>query len=186
MPPPLHTSRLVLRRWTEEDRAPFADLNADPEVARWLAGAIDRAASDALVERCEAAWERDGFGLFAVGVVDGPPFIGFVGLAVPGFDAPFMPAVEIGWRLARSSWGNGYATEGATAVLAFAFDEVGLDELVSFTADENRASRAVMERLGMHRDPADDFDHPNLAVDHPLVHHVLYRLTASEWRRSRR
>jgi RimJ/RimL family protein N-acetyltransferase len=105
-------------------------------------------------------------------------FIGFAGLAVPEFEAHFTPAVEIGWRLARSAWGKGYATEAARAALDFGFEEVGLAEVVSFTVPANRRSRAVMERIGMSRDPQDDFDHPGLPVGHPQRPHVLYRLAA--------
>ncbi|MEM9035893.1 MAG: GNAT family N-acetyltransferase [Actinomycetota bacterium] len=181
----LLSDRLLLRRWREGDREPFAQINGDPEVGRWLAGTLDRAASDALLDRIEASWERDGFGLFAVEVVGGPSLIGFVGLSSPSFDAHFTPAVEIGWRLSPAAWGRGYATEGALKVLEFGFDAVGLDEVVSFTTVTNTASTKVMERIGLHRDPADDFDHP--ALDgHPLQPHVLYRLAASEWREGRR
>lgn len=182
----LRTRRLRLRRWCDADRAPFAEINADPEVGRWLSGTLDRTASDAFVDRIEAGWERDGFGLFAVEVVDGPPLVGFVGLLRPNFDAHFTPAVEIGWRLSPAVWRRGYATEGAEAVVRFAFDDVGLGEVVSFTAVGNSASRRVMERIGLRHDPADDFDHPRLAEDHPLRRHVLYRLAAAEWRAARR
>jgi ribosomal-protein-alanine N-acetyltransferase len=180
------TDRLLLRRWRDADRVPFAELNGDPEVGRWLGGTLDRAGSDALVDRIEAAWERDGFGLFAVEVVDGEPLVGFVGLSRPSFEAHFTPAVEIGWRLSPAVWGRGYATEGARAVLALAFGELGLDEVVSFTAVGNASSRRVMERIGLHHDPADDFDHPRLAEGHPLRRHVLYRLAASGWGPSHR
>ena len=124
----------------------------------------------------ENHFDQHGFGLWAVGVVDGASFIGFVGVSVVPFDAHFTPAVEVGWRLAREHWGRGYATEGARAALAFAFGDVGLAEVVSFTAVANRRSRAVMERLGMTHDPVDDFDHPRLAPDSPILRHVLYRL----------
>jgi ribosomal-protein-alanine N-acetyltransferase len=103
-------------------------------------------------------------------------FVGFTGLAVTEFEAHFTPAVEVGWRLARSAWGNGYATEAARAALSFGFEEAGLNEVVSFTAPANRRSRAVMERIGMSRDPRDDFDHPGLPGGHPLRPHVLYRV----------
>jgi RimJ/RimL family protein N-acetyltransferase len=136
-------------------------------------GVLTRAESDALVERIEAHFERHGFGLWAVEVVDQVPFIGFVGLAVPSFEAHFTPCVEVGWRLATEFWGRGYATEAARACAAFAFEHAGLDSIVSMTVPENRRSRRVMERLGMTRDPADDFDHPT-QQDHRR--HVLYRL----------
>jgi len=177
----MRTDRLVLRRWRDEDLEPFAALNADAEVMRHFPKMLTRAESDAFVDRIEAAFVADGFGLWAVEVVDGAPFIGFIGLARPNFDAPFTPAVEVGWRLAQSSWGHGYATEGARAALAVAFDEVGLDEVVSMTSTGNTRSQRVMQKLGMYRDPADDFDHPNIAGG-PLKRHILYRLSARDWR----
>jgi ribosomal-protein-alanine N-acetyltransferase len=167
---------LVLRGWRPSDLDPFAALNADPEVTKFLPGPLTRDESAAMIDRIDAHFAEHGFGLWAVEVVDGPPLIGFVGLAVPRFTAPFTPCVEVGWRLARDGWGHGYATEAATEAIAFGFGPVGLDEIVSFTAVDNLASRAVMERLGMRRDPADDFDHPSLPEGHWLRRHVLYRL----------
>ena len=128
-----------------------------------------------MVDRIEAGFAADGFGLWAVEVAGGPPFIGFVGLAVPRFEAHFTPAVEVGWRLAREHWGRGYATEAARAALDYGFGTVGLEEVVSLTVPANTRSIAVMERLGMTRDPADDFDHPRLPEGHRLRRHVLYR-----------
>lgn len=168
-----------MRGWREADRAPFAALNADPEVVRHLPGALARAESDAMIDRIEAAFATHGFGLWAVEVEGGAPFIGFVGLSVPSFHAPFTPCVEVGWRLAREAWGQGYATEAAAAALDHGFG-AGLDEILSFTVPENLRSRAVMVRLGMRRDPSDDFDHPRLPEGHPLRRHVLYRITRSE------
>ena len=172
----IQTSRLLLRPWRVEDLVPFAALNADPRVMTHFPGALDRAASDALAADIQADLEANGFGLWAVEVPGIAPFIGFVGATEPDFDAPFMPAVEIGWRLACDRWGQGYATEAARAVVAHAFGQLGLGELLSFTVPANRRSRAVMERLGMTRSAADDFDHPKLPVGHPLRRHVLYRL----------
>jgi RimJ/RimL family protein N-acetyltransferase len=134
--------------------------------------------SAAMVGRIEAHFDRHGFGLWAVEVSGRTPFIGFVGLAVPSFDAHFTPCVEVGWRLAVHAWGHGYATEAAGAALAFGFDSAGLSEIVSMTVPDNSRSRRVMERLGMMRDPADDFDHPAQGR-----RHVLYRLRASDYRR---
>jgi RimJ/RimL family protein N-acetyltransferase len=176
----LRTARLMLRRWRPEDREPFAVLNADPEVVAYLNGALSRAQSDELVDRIEAGFEHYGFGLWAVEVRAGSEFIGFAGLARPPFEAHFTPAVEVGWRLARSAWGNGYATEAGRAALAFGFEQAGLTEIVSMTAVGNRRSRAVMERLGMRRDPADDFEHPNVPAGSPLRPHVLYRIGGDE------
>jgi RimJ/RimL family protein N-acetyltransferase len=172
----LRTARLLLRQWRDSDLEPFAALNADPEVMRHFPSVLTRAESDALALGARALISSRGWGLWAVEVVEGARFIGFVGLAQPRFDAHFTPAVEIGWRLAREHWGSGYATEGARAVVATAFDELGLDELVSFTTVANAASRRVMERLEMTHDPADDFEHPLLAPGHPQRPHVLYRL----------
>ena len=174
--PDLGTPRLLLRRWRAGDRAPFASLNADPVVMEHFPAPLDRRASDALVEAIEAGFERHGFGLWALESSEGGEFLGFTGLAVPTFEAHFTPAVEIGWRLARSAWGCGYATEAARAALEFGFEQAGLAEIVSFTAASNRRSRAVMERLGMSHDPGDDFDHPALPPGHPLAPHVLYRI----------
>lgn len=172
--------RLVLRAWRDSDLGPFAALNADPEVMRWLGGPQPRARSDELAERIRR--EMDAFGLWAVEVPGVSEFIGFVGLQVPGFDAEFTPCVEVGWRLARAHWGRGYATEAATASLDFAFGELGLDEIVSFTVVGNVRSRRVMERLGMRE--AGEFDHPKVPVGHELERHVLYRIDAGAWARS--
>ena len=174
--PTLTTERLRLRRWRPEDREPFAALNADPETMRFFPSTLTRAESDAMVERIEQRFERDGFGLWAVEVPGQVPFAGFVGLMPVPFEAAFTPAVEVGWRLARDCWGRGYATEAARAAVRFGFDEAGLTEIVSMTAAVNRPSRAVMERIGMHRDPADDFVNPRIPADHRLQPHVLYRL----------
>ena len=171
----LRTERLLLRRWREEDRAPFAALNSDPEVMRWFPAPLSRRESDALADRIQADLERDGWGLWALEQRWSGRFLGFTGLARPGFEAHFTPAVEIGWRLARSAWGSGFATEAARAATAFAFEALALDEVVAFTAEGNAPSRAVMRRLGMSHDAADDFDHPALPPSDPLRRHVLYR-----------
>ena len=174
--PQLRTDRLLLRGWRPEDLEPFAELNADREVMRHYPAPLDREQSDALAEQSGRSIAGRGWGLWAVEVIDGAPFVGFVGLAVPGFDAPFMPAVEVGWRLARPFWGHGYATEAARAAVAYGFDELALDEIVSFTTGANERSQRVMERLGMRRDPTGDFEHPRMPVGHRLRPHLLYRL----------
>ncbi len=171
----LSTERLLLRGWRPGDRAPFAALNADPEVMRHFASTLTREASDALAERIEAALGREGWGFWALEVRATGEFIGFTGLGVPPFQAPFMPAVEIGWRLSRAAWGAGYATEAARAAAAFGFEHLALDEIVAFAVTGNARSRAVMRRLGMRHDPAGDFDHP-LVDDERVRRHVLYRL----------
>lgn len=179
--PELETQRLRLRAWRREDRAPFAALNGDAEVMAFMPKALTRPESDALVDRIEAHFTEHGFGLWAVETRAEAAFVGFVGLSVPRFAAPFSPAVEVGWRLARAQWGNGYATEAAAAALDFAFERVGLDEVVSFTVPANARSRRVMERLGMVQDRQGDFDHPRLPEGHPLRRHVLYRLSRPRW-----
>jgi RimJ/RimL family protein N-acetyltransferase len=177
----LTTERLLLRSWKDSDRAPYAALNADPEVMEHFLAPLTRAESDAMIDRVSAFLEEHGFGLWAVEVRGTGQFIGFVGLAIPTFEAPFLPGVEIGWRLAKDAWGNGYATEGARAVLAHAFGPVGLAEVLSFTATTNKPSQRVMERIGMTHDEAGDFDHPRLPDGHPLQRHVLYRINRAQW-----
>ena len=180
--PPVHeltTERLLLRAWRPEDRTPFAALNADPEVMLHFPSLLSRRESDALADRIEDHFEREGWGLWAMEERSTGAFLGFTGLARPVFDAPFMPAVEIGWRLARATWGKGYASEASRASATFAFDVIALDEIISMAVVANARSIAVMERLGMHRDPAEDFDHPLVAAPH-LRRHVLYRLTATD------
>lgn len=160
-------------------------MNADPRVMEFLPKALDRAESDAMAGRIIEGLERDGFGLWAVevpGVVD---FIGYVGLNVPKFEAHFTPCVEIGWRLAYEHWGRGYATEAARAALEFAFARLRLNEVVSFTVPANLRSMRVMQRLGMKRNPTEDFDHPKLPEGDRLRRHVLYRMPRSQWERSR-
>lgn len=177
----IHTERLILRHWTAADRAPFAEMNADPEVMRWFPATLSRAESDALADRIDGHFDAHAWGLWALEVADTGEFAGFTGLARPRFEAHFTPAVEIGWRLPRWAWGRGYATEAARAGLAYAFGTLELDEVVSFTPAGNRPSRAVMERLGMLHDPAGDFDHPMIDPAHPLRRCVLYRLRRDQY-----
>ena len=183
--PELRTGRLLLRAWRESDRAPFAELNADAVVMEHFPSTLDRATSDAMVDRILDRWAAGRPSLWAIEVPGEAEFIGFVGLLEPSFDAAFTPCVEIGWRIAAPFWGRGYAPEAARAALAHGFDRLGLDEIVSFTVPANVNSRRVMEKLGMHHEPRDDFDHPNLPDGDPLRRHVLYRLAASEWRADR-
>ena len=172
----MRTARLVMREWREGDREPFAELNADPTVMRHFRSTMSREQSDGFVDKIEAGFAERGWGLWAL-EADGA-FIGYTGLQPVSFDAHFTPATEIGWRLARGAWGHGYASEAARAAAAFAFTELELDELVSFTTAANARSRAVMDRIGMAHDPADDFDHPALPEGHVQRPHVLYRLSA--------
>jgi RimJ/RimL family protein N-acetyltransferase len=174
----LRTDRLVLRRWRDSDLAPWAAMNADPQVREHLGDLLTREQSDASVARFEADFDRRGFGWWAVEVRATGEFIGFAGLDELDEDIPFT-GVEIGWRLARPAWGRGYATEAARAVLAHAFDTLGLAEVLAVTTAANVRSQAVMRRLGMTRDPADDFDDPT-APPGPLRPSVLFRITRDQ------
>ena len=174
--PVLRTERLMLREWRDSDRIPFAELNADPDVMQFMPKRLNQDESDALAQRIKDHFLQNGFGWWAVEVVGGESFIGFVGLSIPRFSASFTPCVEVGWRLARHAWGNGYATEAARSAVRFGFEELHLNEIVSFTVPHNVRSRRVMERLGMTHNPAEDFEHPLLPDGDPLRRHVLYRL----------
>lgn len=184
-PPPaptIDTERLRLRMWRDEDRAPFAAINANPDVMAFLQGTLSREDSDAFVDRIEATWRREGWGLWAVEIPGGADFIGYVGL----WPAHFLDGesrVEVGWRLARAHWGHGYATEAARAALRFGFTQVGLPEIISFTVPQNLRSVRVMERIGLVRDQAGDFDHPRVdPARYPqLVRHLLYRISRQAW-----
>jgi ribosomal-protein-alanine N-acetyltransferase len=178
----LSGERVTLRPWRDEDRAAFAAMNADERVMEFFPKLLSRAESDTSADSIQAHFARHGFGLWAVEVPGIAPFIGFTGLAVPRFTAAFTPCVEIGWRLAVEHWGKGYATEAARLALAYGFETAGLADIVSFTTVANLRSRAVMERLGMRHDPADDFDHPSLPDGHPLRRHVLYRIGSTRSR----
>jgi RimJ/RimL family protein N-acetyltransferase len=156
-------------------------MNADVRVMEFFPSRLSRAESDTMVDYIEAHFSERGFGLWAIEVPDVAPFIGFTGLAVPRFSAHFTPCVEVGWRLAFAHWGHGYATEAARLALGYGFGTLALSDVVSFTSTTNHRSRAVMERLGMRRDPADDFDHPAVPEGHPLRRHVLYRLGSGSY-----
>lgn len=174
----LHTKRLILRPWKDSDLPLFAALNADPRVMEYFPAILSRQESNALASKICEAFGRQGWGFWAVEVPHVAEFIGFIGLAKPSFEAHFMPAVEVGWRLAFEHWGKGYATEGAKAALAYGFDALKLNEIVSFTPTQNTRSRSVMEKLGMQHDPKDDFNHPKLPEGHSLQRFVLYRISA--------
>ena len=177
------TRRLLLRRWSEADREPFAAMNADGAVMEHLQGLMSRAASDAFVDRIEEQWDKAGWGLWAVEVPEVAPFIGYVGLW-PADYVNGSPMVEVGWRLARTHWGHGYASEAARESLRFGFDGLALPEIVSFTVPQNERSWRVMERIGLRRDPSGDFDHPRVdpLVYPQLVRHVFYRLSRAGWK----
>jgi RimJ/RimL family protein N-acetyltransferase len=179
--PQLKTARLLLRRWRAGDLAALAAINADPAVMEFMPRTLSVAESEVSIERFEACFDANGYGLWAVEVTGhrpgNAPCIGFVGLTPVDIDVAFAPAVEIGWRLARRCWGRGLATEAALAAVSFGFQECDLTEIVSFTAERNVRSRGVMARLGMRHDPREDFGHPLLEVHDPLRRHVLYRLS---------
>jgi RimJ/RimL family protein N-acetyltransferase len=181
--PTLTTARLVLRPWRDEDLEPFAALNADPRVMEYFAKCLTREESAARIAAIRAHFDEHGFGKWAVEAPGVAPLVGIVGLAVPKEELPFNPCVEIGWRLAAEHWGRGYATEAARAALDFGFHSLGLNEIVAFTVPANARSRGVMERLGMTRDPAGDFDHPMVPPGHPVRRHVLYRLRRTQFDR---
>ncbi len=183
MSPRIETERLILRPLEDADRTPLADLNADPEVMRWFPARLTRAESDTQFDRLRERAAETGICFQAVEAKDGPRFAGFVGLSHVAFEPFDPPAVEIGWRLSRDAWSKGWATEAARAWLAYGFEEMGLDEIVSFTVPGNSRSRAVMERLGMRRDEDGDFEMPTIPPGHPMRRHVLYRLSAEDWRK---
>lgn len=177
----LRTGRMRLRTWRPEDRLPYAALNADPVVMEHFEAPLTRAQSDAHVDHIEARFAEHGWGLWAAERLDTDTFMGFIGLSIPGFEAPFLPGVEVGWRLAQEHWGMGFAPEGALEALRFAFDELGLAEVLSFTTVANAKSRRVMEKIGLVHHPEDDFDHPNVAEDSPIRPHVVYRITRADY-----
>ncbi len=172
----LHTERLLLRRWRETDREAFHALNVDPLVMATIGPVMNRAESDAFMDRIEQRFHEHGFGLWCV-EHDGDA-IGFTGFMAPWF----REGVEIGWRIRADRWGNGYATEAATECLRHGFDDLGFPEVISFTAAINVRSRRVMEKLGLEYDPSEDFDHPSVPEGSPLREHVLYRITAAQYR----
>jgi RimJ/RimL family protein N-acetyltransferase len=177
----LSSGRVCLRRWRDEDREAFAAMNSDARVMEFFRSSLSRIESDAMVDGIEKHFSEHDFGLWAIEVPGVAPFIGFAGLTRARFRAHFTPCVEVGWRLAFEHWRHGYATEAARLALGYGFGILALSEVVSFTSATNHRSRAVMERLGMRRDPADDFDHPALPESHPLRRHVLYRLGSDSY-----
>jgi RimJ/RimL family protein N-acetyltransferase len=178
------TERLRLRQWIESDREPFARLCADPQVMEFYPNILDRAASDAMVDRLQALISDRGWGLWALELKADIKFIGYVGLHIPTANLPCSPCVEIGWRLALPYWGKGYASEAARDVLKVGFDRINLPEIVSFTATLNRRSYTLMERLGMIREP-ETFEHPIVPEGHRLREHYLYRLSREQWQLDR-
>lgn len=177
----IETSRLVLRHWKPEDRAPFAAMNSDPEVMRYFASVLTREQSEMFLDRIVDHEREHGFTFWAAELRETGEFAGMIGLARISWQEFFTPAVEIGWRVPKKLWNRGLATEGASAVLAHGFEKLGLDRIVAFTYEGNRPSERVMEKLGMER--LGGFNHPRLGVDHPLSRHVVYEAKASTWLR---
>ena len=175
----VRTDRLLMRRWRDSDRNPFAALNGDPETLKFFPATLDRAASDALVDRIEKHFEQQGFGLWALEVTGTGEFIGFTGLSPLPEGVPGAGGMEIGWRLAKHAWHHGYATEAARAALTVAFDGAGLTEVWSMTAVLNEPSQAVMRRIGLTE--VARFEHPRVAAGDPLRSHVMYHLARADW-----
>jgi len=174
------TKRLILKTWKEQDLDSMSAINQDPLVCEFLLKIGNRAATKTLIRRFMNHYKKYGFTAYAVELKSNGEFIGFVGLLVTSFEAHFTPAVEIAWRLDSKCWGKGYATEAAKAIIDFSFTTLKLEEVVSFTVENNIRSRRVMEKIGMHHNPHDDFNHPKLSKNSPLCRHVLYRLSRRE------
>jgi RimJ/RimL family protein N-acetyltransferase len=174
--PIIETPRLILRGWRDEDAEPWIAMNADPRVMEFFQSTLSRAQAEADLAKMRAEFERDGYGWWVVELKESRQFIGVVALVQLTFEAHFTPATEIGWRFTFEAWRKGYATEAATAVMQFAFETRGCDEVVSVTSQLNLRSQRVMRRIGMTRNPADDFQHPRVEEGHRLRPHVLYRL----------
>jgi RimJ/RimL family protein N-acetyltransferase len=175
------TPRLLLRPWRDDDREPFAAMSADPGVMEHFPAVLDRAASDRVIDRLRAHFAERGYGFWAVEAPGVAPFVGLVGLLHQTYAAPWTPGIEIGWRIARPHWGQGYAPEAAAEALRIGFADLGADEIVAITVATNAKSRRVMTKLGMAHDEAGDFDHPELPADSPLRRHILYRMRREDW-----
>ena len=176
----LRSPRTLLRAWKDSDLPAWVAMNADPAVRRYFPALHTKEQALAEAARIRANMAQRGWGAWALQIPGELEFAGFVGLHVPAFEAPFIPAVEIGWRLRREAWGRGWASEAAASAAAFGFNVLGLQELVSYTVPHNEPSRRVMQRIGMSHDVADDFDHPGLDSGHPMRRHVLYRLRQAD------
>lgn len=173
----IETDRLILRNWQEEDKKPYWLMNQDPAVLEFLLGPLSMQQVEEFITNMKRQMQERNYTLFAACIKDTKKFIGFIGLNYTDFKADFTPATEIGWRLDSKYWGKGFATEGAKAVLKYGFEQIGLKEIVSFTALENIRSRRVMEKIGLIQDKKGIFAHPKLSKDHKLSEHVLYRLS---------
>lgn len=178
-----NTERLAFRVWQDQHRAPFAALNSDPEVMRYFPALVSAEQTNASIDMWRSQFEERGWSNWAVERKETGELIGFIGLSIPKRQLPFSPCVEIGWRLKRSAWGKGYATEGAKACLRIGFERLGLTEIVSFTTLTNLPSRRVMERIGMTNSNA-DFEHPAVPEGNPLRPHCLYKISQAQWAQS--
>jgi RimJ/RimL family protein N-acetyltransferase len=176
----INTPRLKLRQWQAADYAPFAAMGADPIVMECFPALLTVDQSNAMVDTIQAKIVHQGWGWWAVEILETGAFAGFVGLNRPGYPLPFAPCIEVGWRLDKAFWGKGYATEAGNAALEFGFNTLKLDEIVSFTAVPNVRSQAVMQRLGM-RNTGENFDHPLVPEGDRLREHVLYKITRAQW-----
>ena len=179
----LQTRRLKLRQWQAQDRTPFARINADPQVMAYYPEPLSELQSNMMMDKITALINEKGWGFWAVETIEDKQFIGFVGLHEPTARLPVSPCVEIGWRLAKTSWGRGYATEGANAALYLAFEHLKIDTIYSFTSLGNKRSKAVMQRIHMH-DTFCNFEHPAIPENHPLREHVLYKITHEQWQQT--
>lgn len=177
----IETARLILRHWRADDGAPLTLINQDPQVMEHLPKRLTPAETRAMIQSINHCIEQRGFGLWAVALKQSGVLIGFIGLSIPAFAAAFTPGVEIAWRLSAAHWGQGYATEGAKAALAYGFTKLSLQEIVAFTIPENQRSLRVMQQIGMQRDHQGDFAHPKFPRDHRLSRHLLYRIQRSDW-----
>lgn len=175
----IETPRLILRQWEQKDYEPYTSLNCDPEVMKYFPSVKSPDETLAQIKRISEAIGRHGYGFWAVERKDNHHFIGFTGLSVPGFEAYFSPCVEIGWRLSKENWGQGFATEAALSCLDFGFKYLGLNEIYSFTSIYNDRSEKVMRRIGMNK--IGEFDHPLIADGHWLERHLVYKTTRLDW-----
>ena len=182
-PMELRTPRLLLRQWKDSDLDAWAAMNADPEVRRFFPSVLNRTEAQGEADRIRVSIAQRGWGMWALEVPGVHPFAGFVGLNLPGYEAPWMPAVEIGWRLAPAAWHKGYATEGAAAALHFAFTQLELPQVVALSVPTNVPSHRVMERIGMVRDVDADFDHPRVPDGSPLKRQILHRIAPAQWQK---
>jgi RimJ/RimL family protein N-acetyltransferase len=185
--PTVETERLVLRPWHDDDLPALVALNADPRVMEFFPAVRSAEESAEMLARIRTHWAAHRFGWWVMERRDDRAFVGIAGLLVPGFQASFTPCVEVGWRLPVAAWGQGYATEAARAALQHGFETRSprLEEIFAFTVPANVRSRRVMERIGMHHDPADDFDHPQVPAGDRLSRHLLYRIRREDWLRSK-